>query len=86
MHIHEYTHHGREPRRRTSHQCRSCQTRRAAFTRRGARSFSARRDHDLCLRCYRTYRASLARWTQLNTINGWFVDFRQRANVADRQG
>ena len=85
MHIHEYTHFSRDSPRRTGHQCRSCQTRRAAFTRRSVRSFTARSDHDLCSRCYRTYRASLVRWTQLNTVNGWFVDFRQRAGIAGRQ-
>ena len=45
---------------REKHLCRRCGTSQARFTHRGR--YRARRDHDLCQRCFRTLRAGLARW------------------------
>jgi hypothetical protein len=46
--------------RHDKHLCRRCGTARARFVYRGR--FKARRDHDLCPRCFRTLRADLRRW------------------------
>jgi hypothetical protein len=45
---------------RSKHVCKRCGQARARFTYRGR--VKARRDHDLCQRCYRTLKAGLARW------------------------
>ena len=63
----------REPRKRTHHACRCCRARRAHFRRRGHRHTKARRDHDLCKRCFRQHLAIYRRWSRHNTHNGWMV-------------
>jgi hypothetical protein len=42
------------------HVCRRCGQARARFSYAGR--YKARRDHDLCQRCFRTLKARLARW------------------------
>ncbi len=45
---------------RDKHLCRRCGQARARFTYRGR--VKARRDHDVCPRCFRTLAAGLRRW------------------------
>jgi hypothetical protein len=47
---------------RDKHVCMRCRKARAGFVYR--RRYQARRDHDLCRRCFRTLRAGLARWAE----------------------
>ncbi len=49
--------------RRDKHLCRACGKTKARFMIRGR--IKARKDHDLCFRCFRKYRAEFAQVAQL---------------------
>ncbi len=53
--------------------CARCQVRRALFVTRKNRHYRGDKDHDLCFRCSRTYKAIRDRWTRENTLDGWLL-------------
>jgi hypothetical protein len=55
------------------HLCACCETNRTTFNTRRDPRFRARADHDLCSRCFRSYRAAFRRWSEANTLNGWLL-------------
>jgi hypothetical protein len=58
---------------RQRHLCSHCQLQKASFTSVGNRHFRARKDHDLCSRCFRRLKATFRRWCRENTLDGWLM-------------
>ena len=55
------------------HLCAHCHTERTSFNVRGSSHYKARKNHDLCSRCFSAYLSAYRRWCRENTLDGWLI-------------